>query len=285
MATRPGFVKAALVGLAAGFLSGLFGVGGGILLVPALVIVLKLGQKLAHGTSLAAVLPIAMASLLGYTIEGKVDWPVAALLALGAIGGAVIGTHILHRLPQRAVGWAFAVVLLATAVRLLVDNSDAGGRADLSILSGIGLVFAGFLTGILAGLLGVGGGIVMVPAMVVGFGIPAVVAKGTSLAVIIPTSIMGTIRNRSNQQRRPASRRRRRHRRCRVGLRGVEDLRRPQRDDVEPAVRRAADRGRVADDVAVHPLARPRLIPRTHRSRRAPASVCVTGTGDPRRLL
>ena len=159
---------------------------------------LKLGQKLAHGTSLAAVLPIAMASLLGYTIEGKVDWPVAALLALGAIGGAVIGTHILHRLPQRAVGWAFVVVLLTTAVRLLVDNSDAGGRADLSILSGMGLVFAGFLTGILAGLLGVGGGIVMVPAMVVGFGIPAVVAKGTSLAVIIPTSIMGTIRNRSN---------------------------------------------------------------------------------------
>jgi uncharacterized membrane protein YfcA len=56
----------------------------------------------------------------------------------------------------------------------------------------------GFLTGILAGLLGVGGGIVMVPAMVVGFGIPAVVAKGTSLAVIIPTSVMGTWRNRTN---------------------------------------------------------------------------------------
>ena len=197
-ASAPGFVKAALVGLAAGFLSGLFGVGGGILLVPALVIVLKLGQKLAHGTSLAAVLPIAMSSLLGYTIEGKVDWPVAGLLALGAVGGAVVGTHILHRLPQRAVGWAFAAVLIATAVRLIVDTSDAGGRADLWTLSVIALVVTGFLTGILAGLLGVGGGIIMVPAMVVGFGIPAVVAKGTSLAVVIPTSIMGTLRNRSN---------------------------------------------------------------------------------------
>ena len=190
--------KAALVGIAAGFLSGLFGVGGGVLLVPALVIVLKLGQKLAHGTSLAAVLPIAMSSLLGYTLEEKVDWPVAALLALGAIGGAVLGTHFLHRLPQRAVGWAFTVVLIATAVRLVVDNSDAGGRAELSIVIAIGLVVAGFLTGVLAGLLGVGGGIVMVPAMVVGFGIPAAVAKGTSLAVIIPTSIMGTLRNRTN---------------------------------------------------------------------------------------
>jgi hypothetical protein len=190
--------KAALVGLAAGFLSGLFGVGGGILLVPALVIVLELGQKLAHGTSLAAVLPIALSSLLGYTVEDKVDWPVAGLLAAGAIGGAVLGTHFLHRLPQRAVGWAFAVVLFATAVRLVVDNTDAGGRADLSILTAVALVVAGFLTGILAGLLGVGGGVVMVPAMVVGFGIPAAVAKGTSLAVIIPTSIMGTLRNRSN---------------------------------------------------------------------------------------
>jgi uncharacterized membrane protein YfcA len=190
--------EAALVGLAAGFLSGLFGVGGGILLVPALVIVLKLGQKLAHGTSLAAVLPIALSSLFGYTVEDKVDWPVAGLLAAGAIGGAVLGTHFLHRLPQRAVGWAFAVVLFATAVRLVVDNSDAGGRADLSILTAVALVVAGFLTGILAGLLGVGGGVVMVPAMVVGFGIPAAVAKGTSLAVIIPTSIMGTLRNRSN---------------------------------------------------------------------------------------
>ena len=198
LAPVPGMVKAALVGLVAGFLSGLFGVGGGILLVPALVIVLKLGQKLAHGTSLAAVLPIALSSLLGYAIEDKVDWPVAGLLALGAIGGAVIGTHILHRLPQRAVGWAFAFVLIATAVRLVADNSDAGGRAALSIVSAGALVVAGFLTGVLAGLLGVGGGIVMVPAMVVGFGIPAAVAKGTSLAVIVPTSVMGTIRNRTN---------------------------------------------------------------------------------------
>jgi uncharacterized membrane protein YfcA len=194
----PGLVKAALVGLVAGFLSGLFGVGGGILLVPALVIVLSLGQKLAHGTSLAAVLPIAMSSLLGYAIADKVDWPVAGLVALGAIGGAVVGTHILHRLAQRAVGWAFAAVLIATALRLVIDNSDAAGRTDLSVPSAIALVVAGFLTGILAGLLGVGGGIVMVPAMVVGFGIPAAVAKGTSLAVIIPTSIMGTLRNRSN---------------------------------------------------------------------------------------
>jgi uncharacterized membrane protein YfcA len=188
-----------VVGLVAGFLSGLFGVGGGILIVPALVLVLHMDQRLAHGTSLAAVLPIAISSTLGYALEGKVDWPVAALLAAGAVAGAVVGTHVLHVLPQRALGLAFAGLLVATAVRLLIDHSDAGGRAGLTVGSTIGLLVLGLASGVLAGLLGVGGGIIMVPAMVVLVNIPPAVAKGTSLAVIIPTSVMGTWRNRRNR--------------------------------------------------------------------------------------
>jgi hypothetical protein len=186
------------VGLIAGFLSGLFGVGGGILIVPALVLVMKMNQRLAHGTSLAAVLPIAISSTIGYTVEDKLDWPVAGLIAVGAVAGAVIGTHVLHVLPQRALGYSFAFVLGATAIRLLVDHSDAAGRGDLHVATGVGLVLLGVATGILAGLLGVGGGIIMVPAMVVLLHIPPAVAKGTSLAVIVPTSIMGTWRNRHN---------------------------------------------------------------------------------------
>jgi uncharacterized membrane protein YfcA len=191
--------RAAAVGLVAGFLSGLFGVGGGILVVPALVLVMAMDQRLAHGTSLAAVLPIAVSSTLGYALEDKVDWPVAALLAAAAVGGAVVGTHALHRLPQRALGFAFAGLLAATAVRLLIDHSDGGvGGADLDAGAVVGLLVLGVASGILAGLLGVGGGIIMVPAMVVLFGIAPAVAKGTSLAVIVPTSIMGTWRNRRN---------------------------------------------------------------------------------------
>jgi uncharacterized protein len=182
-------VRAAVLGLVAGFLGGLFGVGGGILIVPALVLVMHMDQRLAHGTSLAAVLPIAVASLIGYTLEGKVDWPVGVLLAIGAVGGAVVGTHVL--------GYVFAGFLLLTAVRLFTDHSSALGRSDLTVGRGALLVLVGVVTGILAGLLGVGGGIVMVPAMIVLFGIPAVVAKGTSLAVIVPTAVMGTWRNRT----------------------------------------------------------------------------------------
>jgi uncharacterized protein len=199
-ATRPAgsrVARAAAVGLVAGFLSGLFGVGGGILIVPALVLVMTMDQRLAHGTSLAAVLPIAVSSTLGYALEDKVDWPVAALLAAAAVAGALVGTHALQRLPQRTLALAFAGLLIATAVRLLVDHSGVGvGRGALDAASVVGLLVLGATSGILAGLLGVGGGIIMVPAMVVLWGIPPAVAKGTSLAVIIPTSIMGTWRNR-----------------------------------------------------------------------------------------
>ena len=194
---RGWLVRAAVLGVVAGFLGGLFGVGGGILIVPALVLFMHMDQRLAHGTSLAAVLPIAVASLIGYTLEDKVDWPVGVLLAIGAVGGAVIGTHILHVLPQRVLGYVFAGFLLLTAARLLADHASAVGRSDLTVGRGALLVLIGLITGILAGLLGVGGGIVMVPAMIVLFGIPAVVAKGTSLAVIVPTAVMGTWRNRT----------------------------------------------------------------------------------------
>jgi uncharacterized membrane protein YfcA len=191
--------KAAAVGFVAGFLSGIFGVGGGILIVPALVIVMGMDQRIAHGTSLAAVLPIALSGTVSYGLADKIDWPVAVLLAVGAVAGAVVGTHVLHHLPERILGFIFAALLIATAVRLVLDNSDAAGRSALGATGSVALVVIGLLTGVLAGLLGVGGGIVMVPAMVVGFGIPAAVAKGTSLAVIVPTSIMGTWRNRKKR--------------------------------------------------------------------------------------
>jgi hypothetical protein len=194
--TDVGVVKIVLVGLAAGFLSGLFGVGGGVLMVPALVIVLAMGQRIAHGTSLAAIVPIAVAGVIGYALEGEVDWAASLFLIIGSAGlGARIGTHLLHVLPQRALALMFGLVLLATAARLAFDTSDAAGRPDLTVGIALALVAVGVLAGTAAGLLGVGGGIVMVPAMVLLVGIPAAVAKGSSLAVIIPTAIVGTRRN------------------------------------------------------------------------------------------
>lgn len=184
------------IGAIAGTLSGLFGVGGGILIVPALVMVLGMSQRLAHGTSLAATMVIAPAGMLGYAIDGSIDLAAAVLLAIGAATiGAWLGTTLLHRLPQAVLVWSFGGVLLLTALRMVFETEEGSGRGALSLGLVLGLVAIGLLSGLSAGLLGVGGGIIMVPAMVILFGFPAAVAKGTSLLVIIPTSLTGTIRN------------------------------------------------------------------------------------------
>jgi len=182
------------IGLGAGLLSGMFGVGGGILVVPALVMLLRFDQRLANGTSLGAVLPISVASLVTYWSHDNVDWSMALWLAIGALGGAILGTKWIHVLPRKVLGYLFAAMLIATAVRLFIPMT-ADGRDPITFVTAIALILIGLVTGTLAGLLGIGGGIVMVPAMVVFFSELNVVAKGTSVAVIIPTSIMGTWRN------------------------------------------------------------------------------------------
>ncbi len=185
------------IGAGAGLLSGLFGIGGGIVIVPALLTVLGMERRLAHGTSLAATVPVAVASLLTYSVGGHVDWAVAACLAAGAIVGAVVGTQLLQIIPKKPLTIIFIVVILLTAVRLVM-SSDVLGREVLSFGGGIALIVIGFVTGTLSGLLGIGGGVVMVPAMVVLFSMPPVLAKGTSVAVIVPSAIVGTLRNRAH---------------------------------------------------------------------------------------
>ncbi len=187
---------ALMVGLAAGLLSGIFGVGGGILIVPGLVFLARMDQRTSHGTSLAAVLPIAASSLVTYWVHDHVDWPIAAWLVVGALIGAVVGTTLLNVLPHRTLAMAFSVVLLVSAVRLFI-SMGAEGRGAIDAGSAIALVVIGLVTGVLSGLLGVGGGVIMVPAMMMMLHVEGVIAKGTSLAVIIPTAAMGTWRNRS----------------------------------------------------------------------------------------
>jgi uncharacterized membrane protein YfcA len=194
-ASRRRLVATVAVGLGAGFLSGLFGVGGGILIVPGLVLVLGMEQRLAHGTSLGAILPIAAAGVVGYALEGAVDWSAGGLIIIGAIGGAVVGARLLGRTPDRTLRLAFAAFLFATAVRLLVNTPAPSGRGPLSVWLGVGLVALGVVSGLLAGLLGVGGGVIIVPVLVVLFAVPDPVAKGTSLLVIIPTAMSGTVVN------------------------------------------------------------------------------------------
>ena len=191
------FATAMVIGIMAGLLGGMFGVGGGLIIVPALAGIAKMDRRRASGTSLAATLPIAAAALVTYVADGNVDWAVALCLASGAIVGAIVGTHLLSVIPKNILTIIFVITVLATAARLGI-GTETTGRADLTIAMVVALILVGLFTGTLAGLLGIGGGVIMVPAMVVLFGMVPIVAKGTSVAVIVPTSIMGTIRNRKN---------------------------------------------------------------------------------------
>lgn len=187
-----------VAGLLAGFASGLFGVGGGIVIVPALTLLAGYDPKLATGTSLTAIVPIALAGTIGYATAGEVDLAVALPVALGALGGAWVGTHLLRAISGPALQLTFAAITIVTAVRMVTaDDVGGDGRGSLTIGALAGLVLLGVASGVLAGLLGVGGGVIIVPVLTLVFGLPLVLAKGTSLAVIVPTAIVGTLRNRA----------------------------------------------------------------------------------------
>ena len=188
------------VGLLAGLMSGLFGVGGGTVIVPLLVLLLRFDQRLGAGTSLAAIVPTASVGVITYAIDGHVAWLPALILAAGAVGGAQIGTWLLPKLSQTALRWSFVAFLLAVIVSLYFVIPSRDAELELTWITGPGLAVLGVITGILAGLLGVGGGIIVVPALLLFFGTSDLVAKGTSLLMMIPTAVSGTIGNlrRSN---------------------------------------------------------------------------------------
>jgi hypothetical protein len=152
-------------------------------------------QRVAHATSLAAIVPIAASAVAGYALEGSIDWPAAGWLASGATVGAVVGAGALQRVSEPTLRRTFAAFLLLSALALLLHISDGTGRGDLGPPLAAAFLAAGFVSGVLAGLLGVGGGIVIVPALILLFSLPNAVAKGTSLVVIMPTAIAGTVQN------------------------------------------------------------------------------------------
>lgn len=103
----------------AGAYSGLFGVGGGTIIVPLLVGWLAYGEREATGTSLAAIAPIALVALAGQAIYGNVDLVAGATIAVPAVAGVIVGTALQQRISERAVAGAFALVLLAAALALI----------------------------------------------------------------------------------------------------------------------------------------------------------------------
>ncbi|MBP2475271.1 putative membrane protein YfcA [Crossiella equi] len=197
-AERPPWWTLAAIGLAAGVLAGFFGVGGGMVIVPALAIFCGRDQRQAVGTSVMAIGPLAVSGTVGYLVAGQIDFLVALFLAVGTMIGAWLGAALLDRAPLAVLRWLYAALALATAVRFLAAPGIGSGTLNHDLTALLLLIPVGVPIGILAGLTGIGGSTAMIPVMQLGFGLGAAAAKGTSLLVVLPSSLLGAWRNARN---------------------------------------------------------------------------------------
>jgi uncharacterized membrane protein YfcA len=113
-------LRLAVIGTAAGALSGLLGVGGGSVIVPLLVVWLGYGEREATGTSMMAIIVIASLAVTLQALYGNVDPANAAIVGVPALAGAVVGTAVQQRIPERAISLLFAVLLVVIAIELIV---------------------------------------------------------------------------------------------------------------------------------------------------------------------
>jgi uncharacterized membrane protein YfcA len=184
-----------LVGLVGGTLSGAFGVGGGTVMVPLLIWLLRFDQRRAAATSLAAIVPAAISGATSYAVAGEIDLTAALLIAAGGIAGSLIGTKLLRTLPLGWLRWLFVAFLVLVAIRMFFEVPARGAGLELTPWIVVALVVLGVVMGVAAGMFGVGGGVLAVPVLIAFFGVGDLIAKGTSLIAMIPTATTGTIAN------------------------------------------------------------------------------------------
>jgi uncharacterized membrane protein YfcA len=197
-----------LLGLTAGVLSGMFGIGGGIVIVPALSLIFGYELQQAVGTSLGVlVFPVSFFAVLAYYRARLLHFGPAALIAAGLLGGGVIGAEIALGLPGDLlkqiygiflvwVGWRFSEPRKWWAERSgrpAVPAANAGETAGGTQVPWYILLGVGIGAGITSGLFGIGGGLVIVPALVAILHYDQKLAVGTSLAALLPPVGLGAV--------------------------------------------------------------------------------------------
>ena len=155
-------------GVGAGFLSGLFGVGGGLVIVPALMAVLGMDQRRASATSLAAIIVTAAVGSGTYALHGEVSWAGGALLVVGALIGSQIGVWLLRCLPAPSLPWILIGFTVFVIVSQYLHVPTREGAVSLTPAS---------------------------CALLILVGVGDLIARGTSLLVMIPTGVAGTVTN------------------------------------------------------------------------------------------
>ncbi|MEX2424463.1 MAG: sulfite exporter TauE/SafE family protein [Acidimicrobiia bacterium] len=118
---KPGFdPRLVLIGAAGGALSGFFGVGGGIILVPFMLWLIAPSRRVAHATSLGAIVALSSAGMVGFAISDQVDWIAGLTIGAGGVVGGVVGAHYMNRLSARTLKLIFATVLIVAGGRMVL---------------------------------------------------------------------------------------------------------------------------------------------------------------------
>jgi hypothetical protein len=184
-----------LVGLVAGIFGGLVGIGGGAIMIPLMVRFFKFSQHQGHGTSLMALVFTGISGAVTYGLKGSVDVLAAVLLASSAIFTARLGALYANALPEWRLKRAFGIFLLSISM-LVLSKPYLSHLAALSHLATgwakvVTLLAAGVMTGFLSGMMGVGGGAIMVAAMVLLVGYSQHTAQGSALLAMVPAGSVG----------------------------------------------------------------------------------------------
>ncbi|MFB0556713.1 MAG: sulfite exporter TauE/SafE family protein [Dehalococcoidia bacterium] len=187
-------------GAGAGFASGLLGVGGGFIMIPVMYSVIgamgfpDIAMKVALGTSLLVILPTAMSSAWRHNKKKAVRWKTALVLGLCGLGGGLAGSTLATHLAERALKTGFGGLVLAMAIWMGLGMMPKLAKQRTEPKDNPRLLPAlGFPIGMVSGLTGLGGGALIVPALVLALDFPMHLAIGTSVTAIILTSIGGII--------------------------------------------------------------------------------------------
>lgn len=197
-----------LIGIVAGVASGMFGIGGGVVIVPALTVILGFGLQQAVGTSLGALmLPVGIFAVLAYYRAGMLRLSVAAPVAIGLLISTTAGAQLALNLPGGTLAFLYGIFLLYNSWRFAEPRqwwarlrqqtpppAASVPAADPPRVSMWALLAVGLVAGIFSGLFGIGGGLVIVPALVSLLRMDQKEAVATSLgALLLPVAIGGVI--------------------------------------------------------------------------------------------
>jgi len=184
------------IGAVTGLTSGLFGVGGGIILVPILVILFKVNQHKAQATSLVVVALAAVTGAITYALADSVSWLAVPFLIAGGLVGTMLGTIAVKKVKDRILKLVFGIFLVFVAIRITIQSLDSTGLTTTSAGLEFGPIYllVGLVMGLLSSFLGVGGGIIVIPILITVFGFTPQLAAGTSLVVMIPIVLLGAMR-------------------------------------------------------------------------------------------